>query len=337
MKFLIPFYLGIGNAVMFTPFLSTLRNKFPDASIHLIGGLPWEPEKILPAELFDEFHFLPKTAPFSGIMNMLSELPDLDVYFHPYQGSNYKFLMLLRILRPRVTVIGHAGLPGFRGICNRLLLSRGYSWKSGVHESRKYLNLLSGLQISDKEFISVPKIRSVPSILAPGYIVIHPGTTCNQESPKKYPLEHWLLVLKMLKESGRQLVLVGDRTELELGNRLTAGCDFPVRNLIGQTTVSQLSGVLGSASLVLGADSGIAHMAGAQNVPLIVLWGPTDFSLSHPLGDKVHFLKKDFPCAPCTSAFRRSEKNAHRRCPESPCMNSISPQEIVDLALEILK
>jgi len=39
MKVLIPFYFGLGNAVMFIPFLRTLRKFHPDWKITILCGM----------------------------------------------------------------------------------------------------------------------------------------------------------------------------------------------------------------------------------------------------------------------------------------------------------
>ena len=51
--------------------------------------------------------------------------------------------------------------------------------------------------------------------------------------------------------------------------------------------LEELAGVLASASLYLGNDSGVTHLAAAVGAPTIAVFGPTDPVIWAPVGPRV--------------------------------------------------
>jgi len=55
-------------------------------------------------------------------------------------------------------------------------------------------------------------------------------------------------------------------------------------NLVGQTSLQEMTAILKEAALVVGNDSGPLHVAAALSVPLVGLYGPTDPAVVGPYG-----------------------------------------------------
>ena len=55
-------------------------------------------------------------------------------------------------------------------------------------------------------------------------------------------------------------------------------------NLVGQLTLPEVSACLTRASLFIGNDSGLMHMAAAAGAPTIGLFGPTPAGIYGPTG-----------------------------------------------------
>lgn len=73
---------------------------------------------------------------------------------------------------------------------------------------------------------------------------------------------------------GMQVLLCGSPAprEVKLGQAIEGLCQHPVTNLIGQTSLKQLTALLGQASVVLAPDTGPAHLATTQGTPVIGLY-----------------------------------------------------------------
>lgn len=99
-----------------------------------------------------------------------------------------------------------------------------------------------------------------------------------------------------------------------------------VTNLIGQTDVRGLIGVLAAATLVVANDSGAAHMSAALGVPTITIFGPTDERGSAPIGPGLALSHNVF-CRPCML----------RDCPiDHRCMKRITADTVFARAEELL-
>jgi len=104
----------------------------------------------------------------------------------------------------------------------------------------------------------------------------------------------------------------------------------------GETTLGQLAALLGRCRVVVGVDSGPMHLAVAQGVPTVHLFGPVDPALFGPWGDperhRVVILEPRLPCMFCNRLdYRVEELSAH------PCVRDISGEAVlaaVDLVVK---
>ncbi len=80
-----------------------------------------------------------------------------------------------------------------------------------------------------------------------------------------------------------------------------------------------LCGVLLRAKAVVGADTGIVHLAAALGVPTVSLWGPSASWRSGPLGGTNRQVESNPDCGPC---FKRY-------CHQFICMDMLSADDIL--------
>ena len=85
-------------------------------------------------------------------------------------------------------------------------------------------------------------------------------------------------------QQGFQVILCGSPAprEIKLGNDIEALMSEKATNLIGKTSLKQLTAVIREAELVLAPDSGPAHIATTQGVPVIGLYGHSNPNRTRP-------------------------------------------------------
>jgi len=83
--------------------------------------------------------------------------------------------------------------------------------------------------------------------------------------------------------------------------------------------ISSLCGVLSRAKAVIGADTGVIHLAAALGVPTVSFWGPSASWRSGPLGNTDQHIESNPACGPC---FKRT-------CKQFICMDMISADDIL--------
>lgn len=101
-----------------------------------------------------------------------------------------------------------------------------------------------------------------------------------------------------------------------------------VFNHAGRASLVETGSRLTDMDLLIANDSGPVHMAAAVGTPTLVVFGPTDPARTGPYGSIHRVVQAALPCQPC---FSRS-----CRCGGVPCLASVTPEEVAEVALQML-
>jgi ADP-heptose:LPS heptosyltransferase len=116
-------------------------------------------------------------------------------------------------------------------------------------------------------------------------------------------------------------------------------------NLSGQTTLPQLAGILSRATLVIGGDSFIGHLAAAVGTPVVSIFGPSNADAWRPVGstdatDTVTpartslVVRHDLPCQPCIyTGFRLGRPSG---CPDRTCLKLVTTSDVENAVARVL-
>lgn len=127
-------------------------------------------------------------------------------------------------------------------------------------------------------------------------------------------------VIDNLKEYEVYLSANGE-SELEIANKISSQTHAKT---ISQKNLKELAKDIRNFALVIGGDSGPTHLAWAQNVPSITIYGYTPYfrnSFETPINLTIHSGKQINPY--------KLDKNDF-------CINEIKPQDIANLAIRLL-
>lgn len=124
-----------------------------------------------------------------------------------------------------------------------------------------------------------------------GPVVLHVGAGAEE---KRWPLARWAEVAAGLRAAG-EVVLIAGEVERE---RLSAEERAAFASMGGRYlgSLAELAEVLKGARVVIGCDSGPAHLAAALGVATVALFGPTDPAVWAPIGPAVRVLAPARPC-----------------------------------------
>lgn len=149
------------------------------------------------------------------------------------------------------------------------------------------------------------------------WIGINPGASYG--AAKRWLPERFAAVADLLAAEGARIVLVGGPAEREVGQAIAVQMRSPARMLCGETTVPELIGVLARLRTLVTNDSGPMHLAAALGVPVVAVFGPTDWRETHPVGDRHRLVREDVHCAPCRL----------RECPiDHRCMRRVTVDRV---------
>lgn len=131
-----------------------------------------------------------------------------------------------------------------------------------------------GLTPDRKAIGEIHKILAGHHIDAKNYAVFVPGATVEA---KRWPVENFVLLAdKVYKEYQCVIIAVGVESEKTIVEELVALAEVPVINFAGRTDIKQLIALLAGAKIVVGNDTGPAHIAAALSAPVAIIFGYTN-------------------------------------------------------------
>jgi heptosyltransferase-2 len=311
----------IGDAVMISQAVAPVRAL----GFELVA---WGPAQVV--ELFEG------AEPFAAVMPDQSRKP--DVFTMRSLLSRHRASGVLNLPRSqRATLAGLlAGLPlrvGWATGLASLLPTHGLDYRKETGHQRDRYRLLLQKAFPNLGHAPDPIFRPRPEstlaaklLLEPlggePYAVLALGA---MSWSKRLGDERFVDAARYLERAGCRVVLLGAPGEDQEHGATILRCVPGALDLTGQTPLSVAAGILAGARLVLGNDSALAHLAAACGAPVVVVFGPTDPSLTSPRGPWVRVVRDEtLSCLVC-------QKGA---CPVEghPCMKLLDPA-LIDQAI----
>jgi heptosyltransferase-2 len=327
----------LGDAVMTTPALAAVREGFPDARIVLLA-------RPLVAELFrhhpdvDEVMVYELPGRHEGALGRLRLAG--EVRRRRFDGA-----LLLQNAFDAALIAFLGRIPeraGYPTDGRRILLTLPVPLPPGIlerHEVEYYLCLLDGMGIPRpvpaalKLAVTEEEREAMATRLAflgiergASIVTINPGATYG--SAKRWYPDRFAAVADTLSgEWDAGVVVVGSTAEAPLAGEIEAAMRNPPVNLAGKTTVRELMALLSLSSFLVTNDSGPMHIGAALDVPLVAIFGPTDWRRTSPWSGRAKVVRVEIDCSPCRL---RVCDRGHE------CMLGVTPEMVVDAARQLL-
>ncbi|NOS81512.1 MAG: lipopolysaccharide heptosyltransferase II [Nitrospira sp.] len=157
---------------------------------------------------------------------------------------------------------------------------------------------------------------------------INPGSTYG--GAKRWLPERFAEVTERLSRStpesrDRQVsvVIFGAKGEERLGQDIAAQLSARSLVLSGATTIRELMAAVKRCDVLLTNDTGPMHIASAFQVPVVAIFGPTDWRTTSPFGKAHTIVRQPVDCAPCLL----------RECPiDHRCMTRVTVDQVYEAA-----
>jgi heptosyltransferase-3 len=323
----------IGDVLLSTPVVASLRAAFPRAEISMLVN--------------------------AGTEAMVADNPHLDeVVLVERRASPLRQLGFVRRLRARrvdlvidltdgdrAAILSRATGAPVRVGFNREALWRGRLYTHVVRVPaeptpvvRQHLLALETLGIPAVD--SRPRLWVRPSAdagaagavaavgIEPGerFVAVHPGA---RWWFKGWPAERFARVIDHLQDKvGVKVVLLGAEQDRAGEHAILSRTETPVRSLVGRLGLLELAALLRRAALFVGNDNGAMHIAAAMGTRVVGLFGPADPRVWGPAGEGHVALHRGVDCRPCfPGGCRRGEQN---------CMRLIQVDEVIPLVERML-
>lgn len=336
-KILIARLSSIGDIILTTPVIRGVRMRFPDASLtvlvkakfaplvrlnpHLTGIITYDDSegkgklsdliRLLRNERFDWFIDLHKSLR-TRIIRTCILFPEVT----SYRKQIFRRTLLIRL-----------GINIFRSVKPVYLRYFEAVEKYGISYDGKGTEVFTAEQ--DTQVIG-HMLSSDGLLPTHKLIVICPGAS--------YKNKQWLpsrfaqVADELLQDSANFVVMIGGPDDVDLNNSIAAAMKNKTVNYAGRLSLLQSAALLHRSSLVITNDSGMMHLAQAQKVPVVAIFGATSRELGfYPLPEQSRVVEKMIGCRPCTH-------KGLNHCPKKHfnCMNLITSDEVLASARDLL-
>jgi len=156
---------------------------------------------------------------------------------------------------------------------------------------------------------------------------LSPGATYG--SAKRWLPERYAALGDVLcRRNQARVAIVGSAAERPIGEAIARSMSSSPRVLCGKTSLPELLGVISQFRLLVTNDSGPMHVAASLGVPLVAVFGPTNWRETTPMGTRLRLVKQDVECSPCML----------RDCPiDHRCMRRVSIEQVLGEAQALLE
>ncbi len=322
----------IGDAIMTTPAVRSIRENYPDAEITMLA-LPWVSDVFTASPRVDHIFVYDKNGRHQGLQGKWKLASDL-------RENKYDAAILLQNAFEAALITALARIPargGYTTDGRGLLLTHGVKKHHEIglkHQVYYYQEMLSGLGLtpgSDQLELFLP--AKAKEAADKGFqecfsrtgkvpvIGLNPGAAYGPA--KRWPAEKFAALARRVCDKSDALLLVfGTDADRSAAATIASTVEDPGRvvDLTGKTDLATAMAYIDRCDVFVTNDSGLMHVAAALQTPTAAIFGSTDHIATGPFSDNAHIIRKPITCSPC--------KKTH--CPENhlQCMEQIQPEEV---------
>ncbi len=271
----------IGDVLLATPLLRSLRQRFPEAIIEV---LVYKGHETILEGNPDVNHAIsvterPGFGELAGLIRRIFRRYDLSF---SNSTSDRKILYALLAGHKSVSIVPPARWQdAWKRIFN-------YAWT--VLDDESTHTVIQNLRLAD-----LVEVKRCYEVVAPEseiavqrlsqlmpfpwqtekYAVLHPTPRWNY---KRWTINGWSALAQYLVKKGLHIVLTGGGGQQETKYIQTTTLSMPkgVVNLAGRLRFSEVAKLIASSSIYIGPDTAVTHIAAATGAPTVALFGPTN-------------------------------------------------------------
>lgn len=321
----------IGDAIMAQPLLQLLKQRYPGVLIDILApawvAAVWQGmvevndvhessfkhgklqlkdrlamARFLRSQDYDQAYVLPNTLKFA-LIPWLARIPERIGYLGE---TRYGLLNVIHHddkRHPRPMMSFYAALAD----------------KPAENIEGKFESLHPRLHVNEKEISKVKEKLS----LSPDRLMIAFAPGAEFGSAKRWPVSHFSVLADLIYGlyPNAQIVLLGSARDNDVCETIHSNVPGTL-NLAGKTSLKEAIALIAGVDILVTNDSGLMHVASAFDLPVVALYGPTDYRHTPPFSSQSYIMSLDLDCAPCQK----------RECPlgHHKCMEELMPKTIFE-------
>ncbi len=307
-KILVINLMHIGDLLLVTPVLRTLRMNFPDAHIELLadkklGDLVRYNKNLDDCILIDKKGDDDRLPNFLKVIGGIREKNfDLVINLHRNERAS-----ALAAFSGAKRIVGYSK-PGFSLFFDRVLPNL-KAVKHQIHSHFDVLRKAVGIERIDDGGLEMwiePSIeqkmtaRIISEFGDAKVIAFNIGASW---LTKRWLDDYFAECADRLIERGFGIAFLGGSMDVEIVNQCVAKMkrrdSARLKIFTGQLSLAEVAGVLDNCVLFLTTDSGPMHIGVARNIPIVTMFGSSPVPGFYPYDAKDVLIKTPEPCHPC--------------------------------------
>lgn len=260
-----------------------------------------------------------------------------DVILQDFLGSSGKIRSTLcNLVSGAVIRVGYN--TKLRGFCNTYTLQA----TPRKHVQDLYFELLEILEFkkeiySNMVFLTPDELKFAETFYKYNglkwndyVIAMHFGYTPMTNFKRVFPIEKALTIIRKLTEKKYKVLLLGSKNEHEVLTYIAK--EFKDQVVVATNKdLFQTAALIKNANIMVSADTGIMHLAGAVGATTIGLFGATGEQRARPLTEKGSILYADILCRPCWNDHRLGKETiVQRDCQKPDCLLMIDVDVLIE-------
>jgi predicted lipopolysaccharide heptosyltransferase III len=292
---------SIGDTVLATPALQALRRFLPHAQIDILLE-SWVAPVLQGSTDVDRVITVERGSA-KARLKVAWELRQnkYDVAYNLHGGTTATLLMRASGARRRVGFDSYQ----YQNLLTDAAPPSSELWqRSPTHSAEQQLALIgwTGVPVTDRPPSRLPVTEAAKATLlnkiplAAPYAVIHPAAAFDT---KQWAADNFSRVAEHLHERGFSVIAIASPKEKPIVRQAQASARVPLA-VSTDLSLPEVTALLSGASLFVGNDSGLAHVAAATKTPLVVIFGSSNVAHWRPWTTAPHEIAREFlPCQPC--------------------------------------
>src|SRR2546423_784550 len=296
---------SIGDTVLATPSLYALRRFLPGARVDVLLE-DWVAPLLEGSREVDRVVTVRRRSKSSRLqVARRLRAENYDVVYNPHGGSTAALLTRATGARHRV---GYADY-SYASLHNHAAPPSSELWgREKTHSVEQQLALLgwTGVPVTDRpptRLAVMPeaaasvarRLRAAGVDDSNAFALIHPAAAFDT---KTWAAEKFARVVEHLSARGMGAVAVAARGEEKIIEDVRAHSSAPLTGFT-DLVLPELTALAARASLFVGNDSGVAHIAAAVGTPQVVVFGSSNVAHWRPWSQAAaEVVREEMPCAP---------------------------------------
>lgn len=303
---------ALGDVLLTTPLIRSLRHRFPHATIHYMTGSWSYPALVGNTDIDAIIQFQDDSNLIFLAWHMLPGI--LRAWWHGYDlaislDKAWQIGFLARMLGKYSVGFNRSGA-GYM-LHDAVLYASGED-SSACHDVESYLALGDRLGCNTRNmgmvFVPSSKDYEFAREALGGFtgpiVALCPGGAKNPYQvmqSRKWPIDRYALLARTLLSRGISVVLLGGKDDMRDADLIVKHCDTSefLISFVGQVSLGQSGALLSLSRVSVCHDTALLHLSSAMKIPVVALFGPTNPKQKEPLSSGSITIWDSAPCPNC--------------------------------------